>query len=335
MDPQVIYKELQKNAYRRGYDPPQEQILLTIQGENILSMQNYCIISGLPKSGKSTFTTSIVASGLNTFDIFGMKLQCLPGRNCICYIDTESSEYDFYKHMGRIKNVANLNELPINFDSFCLRKEDPINIKNMINSYLQFNPNCSIIIIDGLLDICLNYNDEIECRKVVSWIKEICTINNIVLIGILHTGKNEGKTLGHLGSNTDRWAQSTLSVKKTETGTFILEPKFLRSSAGFKPIEIEYSKEQNKFIEISTGVIVEDKKNKHFTEYTDNDHNNILNAIFKIDNCLFSYDDLITLISIHDKRGINQSKTYLKYFKEKNFINKDQNNKYYDNRKSF
>jgi hypothetical protein len=30
---------------------------------------------GLPKSGKSTFTTSIVASAFNIYDIFGMKLQ--------------------------------------------------------------------------------------------------------------------------------------------------------------------------------------------------------------------------------------------------------------------
>jgi hypothetical protein len=333
-EPKHYYEQLLKNAYRRGYDPPQEQILLSIQGQNIGSMQNYIIISGLPKSGKSTFTTSIVATGLNTFDIWGMKLQCLPDRPKICYIDTESSEYDFYKHMGRIKSIANLRELPLFFDSYCLRKEEPESIKNMVTAYLSFTPNCSIIVIDGLLDICLNYNDEIECRKVVTWLKEICTINNILLIGILHTGKNEGKTLGHLGSNTDRWAQSTLSVKKTETGTFILEPKFLRSSAGFKPIEIEYNTEQNKFVKISNNENFADKKNKHFTEYTTDQHNLICNNIFNIAS-LFTYENLVYQISVIDKRGINQSKTYLKFLKENNYINKDKNNMYYDIRKPF
>jgi len=41
-----IYLELLKNAYKRGYEPPKEQILLSIQGQNIGSIQNYIIISG-------------------------------------------------------------------------------------------------------------------------------------------------------------------------------------------------------------------------------------------------------------------------------------------------
>ena len=41
-----LYLELQKNAYKRGYEPPKEQILLSIQGQNIGSIQNYIIISG-------------------------------------------------------------------------------------------------------------------------------------------------------------------------------------------------------------------------------------------------------------------------------------------------
>jgi len=41
-----LYLELQKNAYKRGYQPPKEQILLSIQGQNIGSIQNYIIISG-------------------------------------------------------------------------------------------------------------------------------------------------------------------------------------------------------------------------------------------------------------------------------------------------
>ena len=42
-----LYTELLKNAYKRGYEPPKEQILFSIQGQNIGSIQNYCIISGV------------------------------------------------------------------------------------------------------------------------------------------------------------------------------------------------------------------------------------------------------------------------------------------------
>lgn len=43
----TMFIELQKNAYKRGYEPPKEQILFTIQGQNVGSIQNYCIISGV------------------------------------------------------------------------------------------------------------------------------------------------------------------------------------------------------------------------------------------------------------------------------------------------
>jgi hypothetical protein len=333
MSDSQIYIELLKNAYKRGYEPPKEQILLSIQGQTIGALQSYVVVSGLPKSGKSTFITSMVASSFNNYDIFGMKLQTLPARNKILYIDTESSEYDFYKHMNRIKDVANIHEFPTFFDSFCLRKENPKTIKLMIEAYLQNNSECSIIIIDGLLDLVLSANDELESRLTVNWIKEITTIHNLLLIGILHTGKNEGKTLGHLGSNTDRWAQSTLSVKKEESGTFILEPKFLRSSGGFKPIEIQYSLDDNKFIQIN-AMDIEMPKIKHFSNYNDQEHNNILNTIFEKQK-YYKYENLLNEISRIENRGINFSKSYLKYFKDKNLISKNTQNEYFDYRNNF
>jgi hypothetical protein len=59
------------------------------------------------------------------------------------------------------------------------------------------------------------------------------------MIGVLHLGKGHGETLGHLGSNTDRWAQSTLIVEKNkDTRQFCLKPKYLRSSEDFETIAI-------------------------------------------------------------------------------------------------
>jgi hypothetical protein len=290
---QQYYDELLTRSYLRNHIPAEEQILLKIGGNNIGSLQNYVIISGLPKSGKSTFTTSIVASSFNTYDIFDIKLQTLPERRKVCYIDTESSEHDFYSHMNRIKNIAKLNNLPETFDAFNLRKDDPPKIKNMINAYLENNAQCSVIIIDGLLDLCMNYNDEVECRKVVNWLKHITTVYNLLVIGILHTGKRDGQTLGHLGSNTDRWAQSTLEVKKDADGCFELTPRFLRSSKDFHPIKIKYDE-------------------------------------FEMD-----YEDLIKIICKFDKRGINSTKSYIKLLKEKNYLDKTENNLYYDSRSPF
>jgi hypothetical protein len=329
------YDELLLRSYLRNHVPAEEQILLKIGGNNIGSLQNYVIISGLPKSGKSTFTTSIVASSFNTYDIFDIKLQTLPERRKVCYIDTESSEHDFYSHMNRIKNIAKLNNLPESFDAFNLRKDDPPTIKNMINAYLENNAQCSVIIIDGLLDLCMNYNDEVECRKVVNWLKHITTVYNLLVIGILHTGKRDGQTLGHLGSNTDRWAQSTLEVKKDAEGCFELTPRFLRSSKNFDPIKIKYDEFEMEYSRVGDfKKFQKEVKETDFNKYHNIDHTNLLNQVFD-QKKEYYYEDLIKIISKIDKRGINSTKSYIKFLKEKNYLEKTENNLYYDSRSPF
>lgn len=229
----------------RKYDalviPKSEQVVFTIQSKIVGTLENYAVISGLPKASKSTYVAAAIASSLlpDFLDCFGMKINLPKERKRIAYFDTEMSQYDFYRQMEKIRTFADKNKLPPNIDAFNFREDSPNRIKNLITAYLQANSDCSCIVIDGLLDLCMNYNDEVESRKVVLWLKRITRIFNIFVIGILHKGKGTGETLGHLGSNTDRWAQSTLEVIKIkETKQFTLQPKYLRSDSDFETIAL-------------------------------------------------------------------------------------------------
>jgi hypothetical protein len=85
----------------------------------------------------------------------------------------------------------------------------------------------------------MNYNDEVESRMLINWLKKITSQANILLIGVVHTGKKDGLTLGHFGSMIDRYCQSVLSVEKdNKEQTFELKGKFLRSDIEFSPIKI-------------------------------------------------------------------------------------------------
>ena len=229
--------------YVEGETLPVQQILLRIDNKIIGTLQNFVIISGAPKTGKSTYTAALIASALNkgSHDVFNIKLQPIRERNNIAYFDTESSQYDFYKQVERIKNFANIKTLPKTFTAYNFRQDNPTQILALIENYLQNNLNCSVIIIDGILDLLYNYNDETESRNLIIWLKKITKIYNILVIAILHTGKNSNETLGHLGSNTDRWAQSTLLVQRNkDANELVLTSKFLRSDADFNPIAITF-----------------------------------------------------------------------------------------------
>jgi hypothetical protein len=234
---------LQQRKFVDGQPLPAQQVILRIDDKIIGTLQNFVIISGAPKTGKSTFTAALIASAINkgSHEVFKIKLQPLKERRAIAYFDTESSQYDCHKQIDRIKKFANITTLPKNFSAFNFREDSPNTIKALIETYLHNNTDCCAIIIDGILDLLLNYNDETESRNLIIWLKNITKIFNILVIGILHTGKNSNETLGHLGSNTDRWAQSTLLVQRNkEADQLVLSSKFLRSDADFNPIAIQY-----------------------------------------------------------------------------------------------
>ena len=75
-------------------------------------------------------------------------------------------------------------------------------------------------------------------------------------------------------------------------------------------------------------------KIRHYTNYTEQEHNNVLNSIFQNQKYI-KYETLISEISKIEKRGVNFSKSYLKFFKDKNFISKNLQNEYFDYRQQF
>lgn len=232
---------LKARQYNPALRPASQQPVLTIQNKIIGMLQSYIIISGLPKASKSTYIGAIAASALlpDYQAHWGIKLMLPKDRKKIGYFDTEMSDYDFYRQIDKILNFADKQRLPDSFYAYSFREDMPGKIRAMIEQFLIDTPDCACIFIDGLLDLCLNYNDEKETRLLTNWFKRITKQYNILMIGVLHLGKGQGETLGHLGSNTDRWAQSTMIVEKNkDLGQFILKPKFLRSSDDFDPIAI-------------------------------------------------------------------------------------------------
>lgn len=256
---QSVADRLAARIFDQKNIPEQENIILKIGGKTAGTLQNYCIYAGQAKAGKSTFISGLIASAFVPWDQFGQKLILPETRPKLALFDTESSSWDLYRTVKRIKDYADIKNLPDNFTVFSFREDQPKDILIMIESYLKLNNDCAVIIIDGLLDLCLNYNDEIETRLLTNWLKKITKIYNCFVVSVLHLSKNSGETLGHLGSNTDRWAQSTFIIKKVqETQQITLDAKFMRSDANFETIAIEYN--GNNFVQSDLKVIEQFKK---------------------------------------------------------------------------
>lgn len=226
-------------AYNPDYRPPADVATFKINGECIGSLGSFSVISGMPKSGKSLFIKAALAS-YTTGQKFNIELRPDLKRPWLGYFDTESSPYEFYNGMELIKKFSGQN-IPGTLAAFHTRRCDSATNKTLIEIFVKkFNP--SILIIDGLLDLLMNFNDEKESRLLIDWLKALTDNNQIFILGVIHTGKKEGFTLGHLGSMIDRYAQSILEVTKdNENNLYRLSAKYLRSSKGFEDIGLMWS----------------------------------------------------------------------------------------------
>ena len=319
----TVTELLAKRKYNPDYIPNKENIVFTIGGKHVGSLQNFVTLSGLPKAGKSTFVAGAIASAFVPYEVFSMKLHLPADRRKICYFDTESSDYDFFRQIGKIKGFCELPILPEWFNAYQVREDGSGLIRKMIEAYLIENPDCSVIIIDGLLDLLVNYNDERESSLVTKWLKKITKVYNILLITVLHQSKSNLSTTGHIGSASDRFAQSTLDiVKEKERNCYILASRFMRSDMDFDPVTLM------NFNGVFQQVESEVKKEsgKKASDLSDLESKALCNTIVSIPT---NYNDISDEIIERTATSKAYAKNLIKIWIQKSWILKGADNKYF------
>jgi len=235
------FERLQQRKFDELKKVEPDKIHLAIGTNVIGSSKSIVTYTGLPKSGKTTFLSATVAAAISKKDVFGIKTFLYQDKPKIAYFDTEQSGYDFNRFTTRVKQFADIKRLGKNFDAFLCREDDPQSIIMMINAYLKNASDCGVLVIDGLLDLVNNMNDEREAKKIIRILKKWSTIHDLLIITVLHQGKGNNQTIGHLGSFIDRYSQSVLDIVKEKDDTMTLKAKMVRSCGGFDPINIYFN----------------------------------------------------------------------------------------------
>lgn len=223
--------------------PPEEVVIWRIEGQNVGSLGNFTLLTGLPKAGKGKYICGMTAAAITRQEIFGQWLKLPPDKKGISYWDTEQSRYDHYQMLSVIRKLIDDEKLPPWYSSYHCRKHDASTIIAMIEHELSTKPNIGFVILDGLLDLIDSFNDEKQSKSLVNFLKRITDIYNILVLGVLHRSKSADKSMGHLGSAADRAAQSVLKVEKNkELKHYVLSAEYMRSGDEFTPISIFYNK---------------------------------------------------------------------------------------------
>jgi hypothetical protein len=226
---------------------------------------SFSIVSGLPKSGKTTvirtlFTTALMPDIPETYDsLFIRASYC--NDNPIIYFNTEMTDSDTKDFHDKIIKDLKLTQTPENLFVFHLLEYSHTEKMDFIKSVFEQIPNIHLAIIDGGADLVTSVNEERESNEAVNEIVVLAQKYKSTIVTIIHENRGNQKVRGHFGQQAERKCSSSISVAKEADGTFRIDSHICRHSEDFKTIHFSYDKEMRRMVTIDKATGTESKTN--------------------------------------------------------------------------
>lgn len=243
--------------------------VITINEEIISTESNLTTISGASKSGKSAFTSILIAGAISKDGIIdgldSVVVQPNSNSKAVLHFDTEQARH---KHQYNVKSIlrrAGMDSTPDYFLSYNIRELDISEYETVTGDIClaaseRFG-GIHLIVIDGIADYISDVNDPVQSNTIVKFFGGLAIKYRTPIIAIVHTNPGSDKERGHLGSECQRKSESVITVK-TEGDISYIEPKFLRMAGkGSIPL-VQFMYDKNKGYHVGCGIKVDDKATK-------------------------------------------------------------------------
>lgn len=221
-----------------------ETHICKIGGTNFMTNGEISFISGLPKTGKSTIVSFVLATALMKEireDLDTLKIRTDYTTKNIVYLDTEQSISGTASTLMRVLKLAGLKECPPNLKYFNIRMYDIEERKEILETICKELPNIAFIVVDGISDFLTGVNDELASNEMIAILMHYSSLLDIPILSILHETYG-GKMRGQFGSQGERKCSGAISIKKDrENKCFMIVPKFIRYGADFDDIYYQYN----------------------------------------------------------------------------------------------
>ena len=344
LNPKITLKDIQEDAMRHLYklrDPdthdacevyritddtplPEPVPVITINDEIISTEGNLTTISGASKSGKSAFTSILLAGAISTDGLIDglefVNVQANATKKAVIHIDTEQAKH---KHKNNLRSVikrANMAKCPDYFSSYNIRQLEVAQYTEITTQIceraMRKFGGIHLMVIDGIADFIKDVNDAEQSTAIVKYFEELAIKYNTPIIVIVHTNPGTDKERGHLGSQCQRKCESLLMVK-TEGNISFIEPKLLRMAGKGNIPAIQFMYDKAKGYHVGCGIKTEMVVDKNAIR---------LDAIRAICKTVFSgqvalsYHQAINDIMQQTNKGLVTSKHYFADMKAHNMI---------------
>ena len=317
------------------YDNPPDasKSVVAVNGVPLGTQDNLFCITGGEGTGKSNYIAAILAGTLGTERLdaeqtLGLEVTPNPKGLAVLHYDTEQSEAQLHKNLGKTLRRASLTSVPDFYHSLYLaslsRKDRLKLIRESMDLFHHKHGGIHLVVIDGIADLIRSANDETESIAIVDELYRLAGIYNTCIICVLHFVPNGIKLRGHIGSELQRKAAGILSIEKDENPEFSVV-KALKVRDG-SPLDVPmtlFGWDKAHDMHVYRGEKSKEDKDKRKS----NELHAVIREVFRSATRL-SYQQLCEILMRELDIKDRTAKKYIAYMKEQGILIQDSQGNY-------
>ena len=317
------------------YDNPPDasKSVVAVNGVPLGTQDNLFCITGGEGTGKSNYVAAILAGTLGTERLpaektLGLEITPNPNGVAVLHYDTEQSEAQLHKNLGKTLQRASLKTVPEFYHSLYLaslsRKDRLKLIRESMDLFHHRHGGIHLVVIDGIADLIRSANDETESIAIVDELYRLAGIYNTCIICVLHFVPNGIKLRGHIGSELQRKAAGILSIEKDDNPEYSVV-KALKVRDG-SPLDVPmmlFGWDKAEDMHVYRGEKSKEDKEKRKTDELIGVVKEAFRNSFKL-----TYQELCEVLMREMEIKDRTAKKYIAYMKEQRILAQDTNGNY-------
>ena len=317
------------------YDNPPDasKSVVAVNGVPLGTQDNLFCITGGEGTGKSNYVAAILAGTLGTERLpaektLGLEITPNPNGLAVLHYDTEQSEAQLHKNLGKTLQRASLKTVPEFYHSLYLaslsRKDRLKLIRESMDLFHHKHGGIHLVVIDGIADLIRSANDETESIAIVDELYRLAGIYNTCIICVLHFVPNGIKLRGHIGSELQRKAAGILSIEKDDNPEYSVV-KALKVRDG-SPLDVPmmlFGWDKAEDMHVYRGEKSKEDKEKRKTD----ELIGVIREAFR-SSLKLSYQELCEILMREMEIKERTAKKYIAYMKEQRILAQDTNGNY-------
>ena len=313
--------------------PDASKSIVAVNGVPLGTQDNLLCITGGEGTGKSNYVAAILTGTLGTERLpaertLGLEITPNPNGLAVLHYDTEQSEAQLHKNLGKTLQRASLKNVPKFYHSLYLaslsRKDRLKLIRESMDLFYHKHGGIHLVVIDGIADLIRSANDETESIAIVDELYRLAGIYNTCIICVLHFVPNGIKLRGHIGSELQRKAAGILSIEKDDNPEYSVV-KALKVRDG-SPLDVPmmlFGWDKAEDMHVYRGEKSKEDKEKRKTD----ELLIVIKSAFRT-KLRLSYQELCEVLMREMEIKDRTAKKYIAYMKEQRILTQDTSGNY-------